>query len=47
MQAECYVKNNKRLGVCSNMFLLGNKKAARRRLQKTTDLEVIYFSIDL
>lgn len=47
LQAYCYVKNNKRLGVCSNVFLLGNKKAARRRPLKITDLEVIYFFIDL
>lgn len=47
MQANRYVMNNIMLVIRSRLFLLGNKKAARRRLQKTTDLEVIYFSIDL
>lgn len=47
LQAYCYVRNNKRLGVCINVFLFGNKKAAHRRPLKTTALEVIYFFIDL
>lgn len=35
LQAYCYVRNNKRLGVCINVFLFGNKKAAQWRLKKS------------